>query len=116
EGLGGSGRYLEPKMYLPVDLDAGKELTQKGWLRRQKQLENRNKLLEVFNLAIQRPEIFIRHHLAKGHPVPFWALVEVLSFGDFSRLLRGLREGSPIRKVPDTFEIHEVRQFTQAVQ
>ena len=37
----------------------------------------------VFERIQARDEIFIRHHINKGDPVPFWAATEVVSLGTF---------------------------------
>lgn len=62
--------------------------------RRPAQIKNRDKVLDAFAEIQTRNEIFIQHHIAKGEPVPFWAAIEVVSIGTFSRFLRALRDKS----------------------
>lgn len=47
------------------------------------EVSNRDKVLGSFRKIQARDEIFIRHHINKGDPVPFWAAIEVVSLGTF---------------------------------
>lgn len=116
--IGSTGDYLMPNRYLPREMTGLEvERLNEGERRsREKQLANRQIVLENFTKAVGRPDIFIKHHVSKGDPVPFWAVVEVMSIGDFSRLIRALADRQPVTKVAMTFGFAEAKHFAQAVQ
>lgn len=83
------------------------------WLKR---VDNRDHVLRSFEEIQRRKELFIRHHLDKGDPIPFWVAVEVMSLGTFSRFLRALRDKSVLSKVAESLGLEDVNKFMQAVQ
>lgn len=113
--IGGSHGYLDENLYLPIDQTApiGNDRELSRW---EAQQANRRIVLEEFTAIQQRPEIFIQHHLRKGNPVPFWAAIEVVSLGTFSRFLRALRDPDLLRPVTQSLDIEDERKFLQAIQ
>ena len=110
KGVGGGG-YLAEDLYLPMDTEPDP-----ADKRRPAQLKNRDKVLDAFAEIQTRDEIFIRHHIAKGEPVPFWAAIEVVSIGTFSRFLRALRDKSVLAPVAKSVGIDDEPKLLQAVQ
>ncbi|MDO5644730.1 MAG: Abi family protein [Dermabacter sp.] len=110
KAVGGDG-YLVPDLYLPLDTEPNPDDK-----RRPAQINNRDKVLDAFAQIQRRDEIFIQHHIAKGEPVPFWAAIEVVSIGTFSRFLRALRDKSVLAPVATSVGIDDVDKFLQAVQ
>lgn len=110
KAVGGDG-YLVPDLYLPLDTEPNPDDK-----RRPAQINNRDKVLDAFAEIQRRDEIFIQHHIAKGEPVPFWAAIEVVSIGTFSRFLRALRDKSVFAPVATSVGIDDVDKFLQAIQ
>jgi len=73
-------------------------------------------VLGSFASVQQRDEIFIKHHVRKGDPIPLWAAVEVISIGTFSRFLRALRDKSVLEPVAKSLALEDVPKLLQAVQ
>lgn len=61
-------------------------------------------------------EIFIRHHVNKGDPIPFWAAIEVVSVGTFSRFLRALRDKTVLEPFTKSLYLEDEPKLLQAVQ
>lgn len=64
-----------------------------------------SKFIEGFNQTISRPrkiaDVFVQHHFERYQGIfPIWVVVELLSFGDISKLYRNLH--SPIAKTIST--------------
>lgn len=112
--IGGGDEYLKPELYLPVG--SRPVATDLGYRRWCKEEQNRNVVLRDLTAVQERDEIFIRHHLDRGDPVPFWAAVEVISIGTFSRLLRALRDKSVLEPVAASVRIEDVPKLLQAIQ
>lgn len=110
KAVGGDG-YLAPGLYLPLDTEPDP-----ADKRRPAQIKNRDKVLDAFDDIQTRNEIFIQHHVAKGEPVPFWAAIEVVSIGTFSRFLRGLRDKTVLAPVAKSVGIDDEPKLVQAVQ
>lgn len=113
--LGGGDGYLDPAFYLPSGPEpAGSdEGAHRRWV---KEKENRDKVLNSFNDIQKRSEIFIQHHIQKGDPIPFWAAIEVVSIGTFSRFLRALRDKSLLTPVTKSLGLEDDAKLLQAVQ
>lgn len=113
--IGGGDGYIKEDLYLPIgpkpngaDVNA-----QKRW---RAEINNRDKVLKSFQLIQTRDEIFIRHHVNKGDPVPFWAAIEVVSIGTFSRFLRALRDKTVLEPVTKSLHLEDEPKLLQAVQ
>jgi len=113
--IGGGDAYLSEELYLPEgsEPDAADETAHRKWVS---ELNNRNHVLASLTELQGRDEIFIRHHLKKGEPIPFWAAIEVVSIGTFSRFLRALRDRSVLDPVVTSLDFEDERKFLQAVQ
>lgn len=113
--IDGSDAYLDPGLYLPEGSEPSLEdrKAHDNWVKRR---DNRDHVLKSFQEIQQRRELFIQHHLAKGDPIPFWAAVEVMSLGTFSRFLRALRDKSPLLPVADSLGLEDDLKLMQAVQ
>ncbi|WP_157696872.1 Abi family protein [Leifsonia sp. 21MFCrub1.1] len=112
--VGAGDSYLDENFYLPVE--APPSLEDPGFSRWQKQLKNRGTVLGDLKAVQGRDEIFIKHHIDRGEPVPFWAAVEVISIGTFSRLLRALRDKTLLEPIAKSVNIGDVPKLLQAVQ
>ncbi|MBO1741298.1 Abi family protein [Leifsonia sp. TF02-11] len=112
--VGGGDAYLDESLYLPEATRP--DPTDPGFSRWQKQVKNRATVLGDLSAVQERDEIFIQHHVSNGEPVPFWAAVEVISMGTFSRLLRALRDKSVLEPVAKSVKIDDVPKLLQAVQ
>lgn len=113
--IGGGEGYLDETLYLPTGpKPAASDV--KGQKRWQAEVRNRDKVLASFREAQDRDEIFIRHHIDKGAPVPFWAVIEVVSIGTFSRFLRALRDKSVLVPVTKSLQLEDEPKLLQAVQ
>lgn len=113
--IGGGDEYLKEDLYLP----SGPEPTAsdvKARERWHKEISNRDKVLKSFQEIQTRDEIFIRHHINKGDPVPFWAAIEVVSLGTFSRFLKALRDKSILVPVTKSLLLEDEPKLLQAVQ
>lgn len=113
--IGGGGGYLDDNLYLPIG-PASAASDHSGQERWQAEVRNRNKVLASFREIQTRDEIFIRHHLNKGDPVPFWAAIEVVSIGTFSRFLRALRDKTVLEPVTKSLQLEDEPKLLQAVQ
>lgn len=113
--LGGDDGYLREDFYLPStpEPDSRDILAHRRW---NAEIRNRDKVLASFRELQSRNEIFIQHHIKKGAPVPFWAIIEVVSMGTFSRFLRALRDKSVLAPVSKSLGLEDERKFLQAVQ
>lgn len=113
--LGGGDGYLDAAFYLPSvpEPDASDERARNRWAKEE---ENRDKALSSFNDVQNRRDIFIQHHIQKGEPVPFWAAIEVVSIGTFSRFLRALRDKSLLAPVTKSLGLEDDAKLLQAVQ
>lgn len=87
-----------------------------GLKRWQAEVKNRDKVLASFCEIQSRDEIFIRHHIDKGDPVPLWAVIEVVSIGTFSRFLRALRAKTVLEPVTRSLQLEDEPKLLQAVQ
>ena len=114
QAIGGGDAYLDPALYLPAVPEV--DVSDPGHRRWHSEAGNRNAVLRDFNAVQNRDEIFIRHHLDRGDPVPLWAAIEVVSIGTFSRLLRALRDKSILEPVARSIHIEDVPKLLQAVQ
>ncbi|MDR6972135.1 Abi family protein [Leifsonia shinshuensis] len=112
--IGGGDDYLREDLFLPEA--SPPRATDAAYGRWVKQLKNRKIVLEELGRVQGRNEIFIQHHIDRGDPIPFWAAVEVISIGTFSRLLRGLRDKSVLEPVARSVGIEDVPKLLQAVQ
>ncbi|MBU8868219.1 Abi family protein [Paenarthrobacter aromaticivorans] len=113
--VGGGDAYLKEDLYLPIGPEpAASDVN--GRKRWQAEVRNRDKVLESFREIQARDEIFIRHHVNKGDPVPFWAAIEVVSLGTFSRFLRALRDKSVLEPVTKSLQLEDEPKLLQAVQ
>ena len=112
---GGGGAYLDEHLYLPAgpEPDPGNGRAHDRW---QKEVANRDKVLKSFNQIQKRHEIFIQHYVRKGDPIPFWAAIEVVSIGTFSRFLRALRDKSVLAPVTKSLELEDESKLLQAIQ
>lgn len=113
--IGGGDAYLKEDLYLPT----GPEPTASDTRARErwhKEVSNRDKVLKSFQEIQTRDEIFIRHHINKGDPVPFWAAIEVVSLGTFSRFLKALRDKSILMPVTKSLLLEDEPKLLQAVQ
>lgn len=112
--IGGSDAYADANLYLPENTrpespgPARDRWTAEG--------KNRSIVLGSFASVQQRDEIFIKHHVRKGDPIPLWAAVEVISIGTFSRFLRALRDKSVLEPVAKSLALEDVPKLLQAVQ
>ncbi|MFE4724859.1 Abi family protein [Microbacterium sp. NPDC056736] len=113
--VGGGDGYLDESLYLP-DRDAPDPQDEPAMRRWQAQVKNRDKVLASFRDIQDRDEIFIQHHVKNGDPVPFWAAIEVVSIGTFSRFLRALRDKSLLAPVTKSLSLEDERKLLQAVQ
>lgn len=113
--IGGSEGYLDQNFYLPAGPEPDPSHTE-AYRRWHAELRNRDKVLENFRELQGRNEIFIKHHVNNGEPVPFWAIVEVVSMGTFSRFLRALRDKSVLSPVTTSLGIEDDNKLLQAVQ
>lgn len=113
--IGGGDAYLQEDLYLPTGPEpaAADVNARKRW---HAEVRNRDKVLESFRAIQTRDEIFIRHHINKGDPVPFWAAIEVVSLGTFSRFLRALRDKSVLEPVTRSLQLEDEPKLLQAVQ
>ncbi|MFC8041857.1 Abi family protein [Paenarthrobacter sp. NPDC057355] len=113
--IGAGDAYLKEDLYLPAGPEP--DTSDVGaWKRWQAELKNRDKVLKSFQEIQTRDEIFIRHHVDKGDPVPFWAAIEVVSLGTFSRFLRALRDKSVLEPVTKSLLLEDEPKLLQAVQ
>lgn len=115
EVLGGNNGYLHEDFYLPSTLEP-EDHSSKAWRRWEAETKNRDKVISNFQELHGRDEIFIRHHIDKGDPVPFWAIIEVTSMGMFSRFLRALRDNGTLDPVVKSVKLEDERKFLQSVQ
>lgn len=113
--LGGDDGYLREDFYLPSTAEPDSQNT-RAHSRWRAEVKNRDKVLSSFQELQGRDEIFIQHHLKNGDPVPFWAIIEVVSMGTFSRFLRALRDKSVLTLVTTSLNLEDERKFLQAVQ
>jgi abortive infection bacteriophage resistance protein len=115
KSIGGGDGYLKEDLYLPIGPEptASDVSARKRW---QAQVKNRDKVLASFREIQTRDEIFIRHHVNKGDPVPFWAAIEVVSIGTFSRFLRALRDKTILEPVTKSLQFEDEPKLLQAVQ
>ncbi|GAB3619568.1 Abi family protein [Glutamicibacter endophyticus] len=113
--LGGDDGYLRKDFYLPSTAEPD-ALDVKARHRWNAEVRNRDKVLASFQELRNRNEIFIQHHIKNGDPIPFWAIIEVVSFGTFSRFLRALRDKSLLGPVTKSLNLEDERKFVQAVQ
>lgn len=115
KAIGGGDAYLKEDLYLPVGPEpvASDVKARKRW---QAEARNRDKVLKSFREIQTRDEIFIRHHINKGDPVPFWAAIEVVSLGTFSRFLRALRDKTVLEPVTKSLRLEDEPKLLQAVQ
>ncbi|WDF33725.1 Abi family protein [Arthrobacter agilis] len=113
--LGGDDGYLREDFYLPSTPEPGPQ-DAKAHSRWKAEVRNRDKVLADFQKLQDRDEIFIQHHINKGAPVPFWAIIEVVSMGTFSRFLRALRDKSVLSPVTKSLDLEDEPKFLQAVQ
>lgn len=112
--IGGQDAYLGEDLYLPEKEYASiPDAERRRW---EAQVKNRAKVLDAFREIQNRDEIFIRHHVDQGEPVPFWAAIEVVSIGTFSRFLRALRDKSVLAPVVASLELEDEPKLLQAVQ
>ncbi|QNE36446.1 Abi family protein [Leifsonia shinshuensis] len=113
--LGGGDGYLDETLYLPTGPKPpiSDAKAQKRW---QAEVTNRDKVLASFREIQDRDEIFIRHHINRGEPVPFWAAIEVVSIGTFSRFLRALRDKTVLEPVTKSLQLEDESKLLQAVQ
>lgn len=112
--IGSENTYLREELYLPEKEFSS--ITVEEQPRWEAAAKNRDKVLASFQELQSRDEIFIRHHVDKGDPVPFWALVEVVSIGTFSRFLRALRDTTILAPVVKSLQLEDERKLLQAVQ
>lgn len=113
--LGGDDGYLREDFYLPSTPEPTPQ-DAKAHSRWKAEVRNRDKVLAGFQELQDRDEIFIQHHINKGDPVPFWAIIEVVSMGTFSRFLRALRDKSVLAPVTKSLDLDDEPKFLQAVQ
>ncbi len=113
--VGGGDGYLDKALYLPIGPEPPLS-DEKAHDRWQAEVENRDKVLATFNKIQGRHEIFIRHHINKGDPIPFWAAIEVVSIGTFSRFLRALRDKVVLEPVTKSLQLEDERKLLQAIQ
>lgn len=114
EIIGGGDGYLHENFYVPSDAQPTSDANA---LRRwDAEVRNRDKVLESFHSLQSRDEIFIAHHVLKGDAVPFWAAIEVISIGTFSRFLRAVRDKSVLVPVTKSLGLEDDRKLLQAVQ
>jgi len=113
--IGGGDAYLDRSLYLPVgsEPDPGDVGAHDRW---QKEFANRETVLKSFKDIQKRHEIFIQHYVAQEEPVPFWAAIEVVSIGTFSRFLRALRDKSVLAPVTKSLELEDESKLLQAIQ
>ena len=113
--LGGGDGYLDETLYLPTGPKPpiSDAKAQKRW---QAEVKNRDKLLATLREIQDSDEIFIRHHINRGEPVPFWAAIEVVSIGTFSRFLRALRDKTVLEPVTKSLQLEDESKLLQAVQ
>lgn len=113
--IGGGSGYLEEALYLPADPEPNldDEAPHRRW---RKETENRDKVLSSFRDVQSRDEIFIRHHVSRGEPVPFWAAIEVVSIGTFSRFMRAIRDKRVLEPVTASLALEDQPKLLQAVQ
>ncbi|UUX59879.1 Abi family protein [Glutamicibacter halophytocola] len=113
--LGADDGYLCEDFYLPSTPEPdGQDAN--ALSRWSAEVRNRDLVLSSFRELRDRDEIFIRHHIQKGDPVPFWAIIEVVSMGTFSRFLRALRDKRLLLPVTKSLNLEDERKFLQAVQ
>lgn len=113
--IGGGDGYLDESLYLPSGpKPAASDVN--GSRRWHAEVKNRDKVLRSFRELQDRDEIFIRHHIDKGDPVPFWAAIEVVSIGTFSRFLRALRDKTVLEPVTRSLQLEDGPKLLQAVQ
>lgn len=115
KNIGGEDKYLDKNFYLPSEPkpEAGQPRAHQRW---QKVANNRDKVIASLRGVQDRREIFIQHHIMKGDPIPFWAAIETVSIGTFSRFLRALRDKQILSPVTNSLGIEDERKFLQAVQ
>lgn len=113
--IGGGDAYLKEDLYLPNGPEPAVSdvSARKRW---HAEVKNRDKVLESFREIQTRDEIFIRHHINRGDPVPFWAAIEVVSIGTFSRFLRALRDKAVLEPVTKSLKLEDEPKLLQAVQ
>ncbi|MDO4253623.1 MAG: Abi family protein [Kocuria sp.] len=113
--VGGSEGYMDESFYLPSrpEPHSSDTKTHQRWCA---ELKNRKKILESFRELQDRDEIFIQHHVENGEPVPFWAIIEVVSMGTFSRFLRALRDKDVLTPVSKSLNVEDNDKLLQAVQ
>lgn len=115
EVLGGGDGYLREDFYLPEAPEPDPQDAD-AYRRWRAEVKNRDKVLDDFRELRGRKEIFIQHHIKKGDPVPFWAIIEVVSMGTFSRFLRALRDKTVLAPVTKSLGLEDEPKFMQAVQ
>lgn len=113
--IGGGEGYLDEDFYLPAGSEPD-STNIKAYRRWHAELKNRDKVLESFRELKGRNEIFIQHHIKNGEPVPFWAIIEVVSMGTFSRFLRALRNKDVLTPVARSLGVEDNNMLLQAVQ
>lgn len=115
QSVGGGDGYLQKDFYLPVGVEPaqGDVSLRSRW---QAEVKNRNKVVASLREIQNRDEIFIRHYVSKGDPVPLWAAIEVISIGTFSRFMRALRDKTVLEPVTRSLELEDGRKMLQAVQ
>ena len=111
--VGGGDGYLQEDLYLPNGPMPSDPTAQERW---HAEVRNRDKVLNAFREIQSRDEIFIQHHINKGDPVPFWAAIEVVSIGTFSRFLRALRDKTVLGPVTKSLGLEDEPKLLQAVQ
>lgn len=115
KGIGGGDAYLKEDLYLPAGPEPAAS-DGKAHRRWKAEVRNRAKVLESFKEIQTRDEIFIKHHINKGDPVPLWAAIEVVSLGTFSRFMKALRDKSVLAPVTKSLELEDEPKLLQAVQ
>ncbi|MFE4949326.1 Abi family protein [Leifsonia sp. NPDC056665] len=113
--IGGGDGYLDETLYLPIAPTTPVSYVN-GGKRWQAEVKNRDKVLGTFRAIQGRDEIFIRHHIDRGDPVPFWAAIEVVSIGTFSRFLKALRDKSVLAPVTKSLQLEDEPKLLQAIQ
>ena len=111
--VGGGDGYLQKDLYLPIGPEPSDPNAQRRW---RAEVKNRDKVLDAFREIQTRDEIFIQHHINKGDPVPFWAAIEVVSIGTFSRFLRALRDKTVLEPVTKSLGLEGEPKLLQAIQ
>lgn len=112
--LGAGSGYLERDFYLP---DAPEpDPLDSAHSRWESEIDTREAVLDSFHRLEDRDEIFIQHHVNKNEPVPFWAIIEVVSMGTFSKFLNAFRDKTQLQTVTKSLELEDERKLLQAVR